>query len=78
MERVVPLLGALVCGVAAVFWIRAARSRRQLADRLATEGAESDLWRLADADSLARMAVRATLMLPNRVLGPEGPLSQAG
>ncbi|MFW2382771.1 MAG: PP2C family protein-serine/threonine phosphatase [Acidimicrobiales bacterium] len=50
MERVVPLAGALICGVAAVFWIRAARSRRQLADRLATEGAESDLWRLADAD----------------------------
>ncbi len=50
MERVVPLAGALICAVAAVFWIRAARSRRQLADRLATEGAESDLWRLADAD----------------------------
>lgn len=50
MERLVPFAGAVICVVAATFWIRAARSRRQLADRLANEGAESDLWRLADAD----------------------------
>lgn len=68
MDRLLPALAALVCGTAAVYWIRSTLSRHQVATRLAGEKIDPDIWRLADGDyrrdlQTAIFTVAATLAL---------------
>ncbi len=50
MERLIPALAAVVCGLAALTWARAALDRRRVASRLSAEQIDPDLWRLANND----------------------------
>jgi sigma-B regulation protein RsbU (phosphoserine phosphatase) len=50
VERLLPALAAVVCGTAAVFWIRSTVNRQRVAHRLAGEQIDPDIWRLANND----------------------------
>lgn len=68
MERLLPAIAALLCGGAAVVWIRSTIARRQVATRLSAESIDPDLWRLADEEykrdlQSSVFAVAATLAL---------------
>ncbi len=45
-----PAIAALVCAAAAVAWARATIGRHRVAERLASERSDPDLWRLANND----------------------------
>lgn len=50
MDRLVTALAAVVCGAAAVYWIRSTIGRQRVARRLAGEKIDPDIWRLAQGD----------------------------
>ncbi len=50
MDRVLPAIAAVVCGTAAVLWIRSAVDRHGVATRLAGEQIDPEIWRLAKGD----------------------------
>ncbi|MEM7341812.1 MAG: PP2C family protein-serine/threonine phosphatase [Actinomycetota bacterium] len=50
MDRLIPLVAAVVCAAAAVFWARAALDRRRVVSRLEGEQIDPDIWRLANSD----------------------------
>ncbi|MEL6985649.1 MAG: hypothetical protein AAFO29_24670 [Actinomycetota bacterium] len=50
MDRLLPALAAIVCGIAAAYWIRSAIRRQGVAKRLAGQKIDPDIWRLADGD----------------------------
>lgn len=73
MDRLVPAIAAVISAGAAVVWIQAAISRRKVAQRLAGEQIDPDLWRLADAeakrDSLSALgAILAFVLLSTMAL----------